>query len=70
MNRGLHVVTGSFGYSGRWISKELLSRGKEVRTLTNAIGRDDPFDGMVDVWPLDFDNHDELVKSLKGADVL
>ncbi len=70
MKRGLHVVTGSFGYSGRWISKELLSRGKEVRTLTNAIGRDDPFDGMVDVRPLDFDNHDELVNSLKGADVL
>ena len=70
MSRGLHVVTGAFGYSGRWISKELLSRGIEVRTLTNAIGRDDPFDGMVDIRALDFDDHDSLVKSLMGADVL
>jgi len=66
----LHVVTGAFGYSGRWIAKELISRGKKVRTLTNAIGRDDPFDGQVEVFPIDFTDHESLVSSLKGADVL
>ncbi len=70
MEQGLHVVTGAFGYSGRWIAKELLSRGRKVRTLTNAVGRDDPFDGQVEVHSIDFDNHDSLVSSLKHADVL
>ena len=70
MSERVHVVTGAFGYSGRWISRELLSRGKKVRTLTNALGRDDPFQGMVEVMPIDFSNHDLLVSSLRGADVL
>tara|TARA_B100000029_G_scaffold395452_1_gene393225 strand:+ start:94 stop:1059 length:966 start_codon:yes stop_codon:yes gene_type:complete len=70
VNDGLHVVTGAFGYSGRWIAKELLSRGRKVRTLTNAVGRDDPFDGEVEVHPIDFDNHGALVNSLRGAEVL
>ena len=64
------MVTGAFGYSGRWIAKELLSRGRRVRTLTNAIGRDDPFMGRVETHSLDFDNHEALVESLTGADVL
>ena len=70
MSERVHVVTGAFGYSGRWIARELLSRGKRVRTLTNAVGRDDPFQGMVEVMPIDFSNHDLLVSSLRGADVL
>ena len=70
MASAIHVVTGAFGYSGRWIAKELLSRGKRVRTLTNAIGRDDPFEGAVEVMPIDFSNHEALVESLIGAEVL
>ena len=70
MSERVHVVTGAFGYSGRWIARELLSRGKKVRTLTNSVGRDDPFQGMVEVMPIDFNNHDSLVSSLRGADVL
>ena len=46
---GLHVVTGAFGYTGRWIAHKLLEKGEKVRTLTNAIGRDDPFDGQVEI---------------------
>ena len=70
MTSELHVVTGAFGYSGRWIAKQLLAEGKQVRTLTNAAARDDPFDGAVEVHPLNFDNYDALVESLRGADVL
>ena len=70
MSEPVHVVTGAFGYSGRWIAKELLSRGKRVRTLTNAKGRDDPFQGRVEVLPIDFTDHKSLVSSLKDADVL
>ena len=68
--QGLHVVTGAFGYTGRWIAHQLLEKGEKVRTLTNAIGRDDPFDGEVEVHPLDFEDKAALVESLRGADVL
>ena len=66
----MHVVTGAFGYTGRWIAHQLLDEGKRVRTLTNAVGRDDPFNGGVEVHPLDFQDHEALVESLRGADVL
>ena len=66
----MHVVTGAFGYTGRWIAHRLLEKGVQVRTLTNAVGRDDPFDGRVEVHPLDFDDHAALVESLHGAEVL
>ena len=70
MSSELHVVTGAFGYSGRWIAKQLLSEGKQVRTLTNAAARDDPFDGAVEVHQLNFNDYESLVESLRGADVL
>ena len=70
MAEELHVVTGAFGYTGRWIAHQLLDEGKRVRTLTNAVGRDDPFDGRVEVHPLNFGDRGALVESLRGADVL
>ena len=33
---GLHVVTGAFGYTGRWIAHKLLEKGEKVRTLKMA----------------------------------
>ena len=63
-------MTGAFGYTGRWIAHQLLDEGKRVRTLTNAVGRDDPFDGRVEGHPLDFQDRKALVESLRGADVL
>ena len=70
MDRPLHVVTGAFGYSGRWIAHHLLKQDVHVRTLTNAVGRDDPFDGQVEVHGLDFNDQARLVESLRGAEVL
>ena len=67
---GLHVVTGAFGYTGRWIAHHLVEQGAEVRTLTNSVGRDNPFDGKVEVHRYDFDNHEKLVDSLRGTAVL
>ena len=66
----LHVVTGAFGYSGRYIAQRLLAAGRRVRTLTNSPRRENPFDGKVEVRPYDFDEPDRLVESLKGATVL
>jgi NADH dehydrogenase len=66
----LHVVTGAFGYSGRYIAQRLLDAGHAVRTLTNSPPRDHPFGERIDVRPLSFADHDGLVESLSGAAVL
>jgi len=66
----LHVVTGAFGYSGRYIAERLLEAGHVVRTLTNSPQRDHPLHDRIDVRPLSFVDHDGLVESLSGATVL
>lgn len=66
----LHVVTGAFGYSGKYIARRLLERGKSVRTITNRTKAADPFEGRVEVRPLAFRNYPSLVESLRGAAVL
>ncbi len=70
MNNKIHAVTGAFGYSGKYIAKRLLDAGQEVITLTNSGNRPNPFGGMVKAFPFNFDNRDELVRSLQGVSVL
>ena len=67
---GLYVVTGAFGYSGKYITSRLLSAGKRVRTLTNSLQRENPFGTAVEAHPYNFDRPDELERSLQGAEVL
>jgi NADH dehydrogenase len=66
--RPLHVVTGAFGYSGRFIAQRLLDRGHEVRTLTNHPST--AFGGKVAVYPLDFSRPEALAAAMRGAEVL
>jgi uncharacterized protein YbjT (DUF2867 family) len=66
----LHVVTGAFGYSGRYIAERLLRAGKRVRTLTNSPDREHSFGDRVDVHPLSFGDSERLAQSLEGARVL
>jgi NADH dehydrogenase len=66
----LHVVTGAFGYSGRYIAERLLDSGHRVRTLTNSPQRPHEFGDRIEVRPLSFVDHDGLVESLSGAIVL
>ena len=63
----LHVVTGAFGYSGKYITAELLARGARVRTLTNSSHRDNPFGDEIEVHPVDFNDREALVESMRGA---
>jgi NADH dehydrogenase len=66
----LHVVTGAFGYSRKYIATRLLAEGCRVRTLTNSLHRPNPFGEQVEVHPFNFDQPDKLAKSLRGATVL
>ena len=64
------AVTGAFSYSGKYITSRLLARGEDVVTLTNHPNRPDPFAGKVKAFPLNFNNEDELISTLRGVDVL
>jgi NADH dehydrogenase len=66
----IHAVTGAFGYSGKYIARQLLDEGHNVRTLTNSIHRDNPFSDSIAVYPCNFDNPEKLTESLKGVSVL
>lgn len=66
----LHVITGAFGYSGRYIAARLIKAGHRVRTLTNSPHRDHPFGDAIEIHPFHFDAPDQLANSLRGAAVL
>ena len=66
----LHVVTGAFGYSGKYIAARLVEAGRRVRTLTDSTHRPNPFGGRIEVHSFNFDEPHRLAASLKGARVL
>lgn len=66
----IHVVTGAFGYSGKYIAKRLLDKGHTVKTITNSTNRINPFGEKVKAYPFNFDSPDRLTETLEGATVL
>lgn len=61
------VVTGAFGYTGRYLSERLLADGRQVRTLTaHPAARQDH--DSIGVHPYRFEDRAALVASLRGAD--
>lgn len=70
MNSGVvHIITGAFGYSGKYIARRLLEKGCDVRTLTNSGSRENPFRGKVKAFPYNFDNPEKMVEAMRGASV-
>jgi NADH dehydrogenase len=65
----LDAVTGAFSYSGAAITRDLLSAGRRVRTLTGHPDRA-PAGTPVDVRALDFERPAELAASLDGVHTL
>ncbi len=64
------VVTGASGYTGRYITRLLLSRGRRVRTLTGHPTRANPFGDQIEAVPFNFERPDDLARSLEGASAL
>ena len=64
------VVTGSFGYIGRYITDRLLNKGRLVKTITTHTDKPNPFGSSVAAFPYDFDHPDRLVETLRGVDRL
>lgn len=65
-----YIVTGAFGYSGKYIAKRLLDKGYTVRTLTNSTRRANPFGGRISAFAYQFDDPKALVEAISGARVL
>lgn len=68
--RSIHAVTGAFGYSGKYIAKRLIDAGHEVITLTNSHDKSNTFREAIRVFPLRFDDSDQLIESLQGVRTL
>ena len=68
--REFDVVTGAFGYTGKYITRRLLESGRKVRTITGHPNREHDFGSRVEVAPMNFRDHAGLVRSLQGASVL
>jgi NADH dehydrogenase len=77
------VITGAFSYTGKYATRLLLDRGYDVRTLTGhppdrppdhaptrSTERTNPYGGRVQIFPYNFDQPDELRRSLEGASTL
>jgi uncharacterized protein YbjT (DUF2867 family) len=65
-----HVITGAFGYSGKYIARRLLELGCQVDTITNSPNRANPFEGRIKAYPFNFEEPDKLVETLREAAVL
>jgi NADH dehydrogenase len=65
-----HVITGAYGYSGKYMARRLLKEGITVKTVTNSYKRANPFGDKVKAYPFNFDKPEKLVEALRGATVL
>jgi uncharacterized protein YbjT (DUF2867 family) len=63
----LNVVTGAYGYTGKYITRRLLAAGRIVVTLTGHPDRPNVFGDSVRAIPFHFDDPAALVESLRGA---
>jgi uncharacterized protein YbjT (DUF2867 family) len=64
------VITGAFGYTGKYATRILLGRGYQIRTLTFHPKRANPFGDKVQVFPYSFDKQERLTETLLGASTL
>ena len=64
------VVTGAFGYTGKYITGRLLESGRGVKTLTGHPDRPNPFGDRVNVASFHFKDPRRLAEHLRGATTL
>lgn len=65
-----NVVTGATGYTGKYITKRLLTLGERVKSLTGHPERPHPFGAQVPFLPFHFDDPATLTEQLRGTKVL
>lgn len=70
MTDGFDVVTGAFGFTGRFIARRLAALERPIKTLTNHPKRPGAEEISAEMAPLQFTDRAGLVESLRGAAVL
>ena len=70
MSPGTDIVTGAFGYIGRYITAQLLDSGRAVKTITTHIDKPNPFGARVKAYQYNFDHPELLKETLQGAEIL
>ncbi len=66
----MNVVTGAFGYSGKYIARRLVNAGETVITLTGEVNRSNDFGAAVRAFPFRFDDPESMAASIAGAHTL
>lgn len=66
----IDVVTGAFGYIGRYITAQLVESGRSVKTITTHVDKSNPFGGQVVAHPYHFDQPELLEATLRGVHTL
>lgn len=66
----MNIVTGAFGYIGKYITQHLLGQGEQVKTITTHPDKPNPFGPAVLSSNYDFSNPRRLVDYLRGAHTL
>ncbi|HEU5198876.1 MAG TPA: NAD-dependent epimerase/dehydratase family protein [Ktedonobacterales bacterium] len=61
------MVTGAFSFTGKYLTRRLLTMDQQVRTLTGHPDNPNPFGEQVAIFPYNFDHFDALVGSLQGV---
>ena len=69
-DNGFDVVTGAFGYTGRYITRHLLAKGRRVATITRRPQPAGIFEDHVPTIAAEFDIPDALAEQMRGADTL
>lgn len=68
--KNIHMVTGAFGFTGKYITQELLARGFDVATITNSPNRTSDLSGKINAEEFHFDNPQKLIDSLAEVSTL
>ena len=70
MSKNIDVVTGAFGFIGRYITAQLLDSGRRVKTITTHVDKPNPFGGQVKAFSFNFERPDLLEENLRGVETL
>ena len=66
----MDVVTGAFGYIGKYIAKTLIDQRRTVCTITTHPDKPNPFSPAVTAFSYNFHDAEALTRTLDGADTL
>ncbi len=64
------IVTGAFGYIGKYIARQLIQQGEKVATITTHPDKPNPFGDSLKAFHYDFEKPDLLKEHLIGAETL